>query len=143
MALHRTHPTAESRRHVHERWRCSVLPHHVCPGSDWNIGYVVLHADFQAIPTATDTSIAAMINTIVLASIDEAAREEADVNFSGTYSDAASNSTITISTSKDQLGLGVDVFNFNGTNLFSTFTGGNAAEISARLFPTGLANDLG
>jgi CubicO group peptidase (beta-lactamase class C family) len=115
---------------------------------DWQIGYTINIADVPNVPSMANNAIGEMIIELVLPSIEETARREADVNYAGQYRarDLTLNSTLTLATSNETLGLGVKEWISNSTDMFATFGKLRklpAANISITLYPTGLTNTLG
>jgi hypothetical protein len=116
---------------------------------DWEIGYVVMIADDPAIPSSVNTDVKVFINQLVLPTIEQAARREADRNYAGHYraKDPNLNSSMIITTDPESLGLGVKQFISNGTDMFSIFNilrrNLPAENVSITLYPTGLVDSVG
>ncbi|KAE8441352.1 hypothetical protein EG329_005501 [Mollisiaceae sp. DMI_Dod_QoI] len=111
---------------------------------DWDIGFSVLTAG----PSATSNSriLAGLVSDAISQAIEDAARAEAETNFSGTYEtkDQSLNSSISLTTDAAKPGLGVSRWINNGTNMLSSSV--EEASISApsvRLYPSGLKRDIG
>ncbi|KAE9374293.1 beta-lactamase/transpeptidase-like protein [Stipitochalara longipes BDJ] len=110
---------------------------------DWNIGFVLLQAGTSpAIFTAFQ-----YIEDIIFPAIETAARQEADIAYSGHYisTNSTLNSSITLATDEAHPGLGVTSWISNGTDMFPV-----AAALltlqdpnpSIRLYATGLKKEL-
>jgi hypothetical protein len=114
---------------------------------DWDVGCLVLQAGSPLHSSGGDwLTITQLIASIIFPAVEAAAREQADQAYSGTYvsSDPSLNSSITISTSATEPGLGVTNWISNGTDIFSTFallllgTPEPPSIFSVRLYPTDL-----
>ena len=107
---------------------------------DWGIGFVVMVAG-----QATWDVLVELIAEIFLQAVEDAAREEADQIYSGTYvsTDPNLNSSLTITTDPLRPGLGISNFISNGTDLLQSYVdllGANIpiTDLSLRLYPTNL-----
>ncbi|KUJ22846.1 beta-lactamase/transpeptidase-like protein [Mollisia scopiformis] len=111
---------------------------------DFDLGFTVLTAG----PSATTNSriLGGLISDAVFQAVEDAAREEAEANYVGTYEAANKSlkSTITITIDPMKPGLGVTSWISNGTDMLSpTVEAAGIAAPSARLYPSGLKKDLG
>jgi len=111
---------------------------------DWNIGFNVLTAGNAA--TSNSLLIANLISDTIFQAAEDAAREESQTNFVGTYqaADPNLNSSITVTMDASKPGLGVTRWISNGTDMLSPAVElvGVAAQ-SVRLYPSSLERDLG
>ncbi|KAF4630436.1 hypothetical protein G7Y89_g7707 [Cudoniella acicularis] len=116
---------------------------------DWQLGFTVLNADGGTASSGVELIISNWINNLVLPSVEAAAREEAQINLAGTYQSQTPNlnSSLTISTDTSYLGLGIDSFISNSTDMFiiaASLLGGIPVQnVSIRLYPTNLSNKKG
>lgn len=114
----------------------------------WDMGYVSLHADDPTRPTGVDLAISELINRIILPAVEVAAREEANAKYGGTYKSAKANlnSSLTVTTNPDNLGLSITSFISNSTDMFVTISQilGNipVSDVLVTLYPTGLENSV-
>ncbi|KAF2252847.1 beta-lactamase/transpeptidase-like protein [Trematosphaeria pertusa] len=104
---------------------------------DYNIGFV------SAVGGEGDKDwLSGQILDIVLPALEEAAREQADAAYAGTYrAPGGLNSTMTLSTKAGLPGLGVEQWISNGTNILpviSELTGESLTPETFRLLPTNL-----
>lgn len=108
---------------------------------DWDVGFTVLAAGPNATPNVA--VLAAIVADEFLPAIENAAREEAEAAFSGSYAsvDASLNSSMTLSTSLSKPGLGITSWISNGTNLLDASSSIIAAP-EFRLYPSGLSREL-
>lgn len=98
---------------------------------DYGVGFIVMGATISGTPTFGVTSL---VTDILIPAIEEAAREEADAAFAGSYNAASDiNSTLTISSAKSVPGLSVDSWVHNSTDMVSLLGGTPGA---FRLQPT-------
>ncbi|KAK6088102.1 beta-lactamase-like protein 2 [Seiridium cupressi] len=83
----------------------------------------------------------------LLPALEEAGKDETRISHTGTYSDAASNSSITLSLDDEHPGIRVSNWTVRGVDVFESlptigtaFAGGDPehAEVRLRLYPTGL-----
>ena len=119
---------------------------------DYGVGYVILEADGgvggQGAGIANGLLIN-WINELLFPALETAAREQAEANYAGHYAstDPHLNSSITIAVDADQPGLAVTQIISNGTDLLSIvgsqILGVAAADVSLRLYSTGLENEGG
>jgi hypothetical protein len=114
---------------------------------DWDIGYSIIIADAPSKPSVLNHAVRTLVNELVLPSVEESARREANENYAGTYRSDTLNSSITLTTDPESLGLVVTSLISNGTDMFSIFglLRGNvpASSISLTLYPTGLTDSVG
>jgi len=105
---------------------------------DWDMGFTVLTAGTAA--TANSRILAGLISDTMFQAVEDAAREEADANYSGSYAaaDKSLNSSITINTDSTKPGLGVTSWISNGTDMLASSVAGP----SVRLYPSGLVTEL-
>lgn len=114
------------------------------PGLD--VGFTILTAGPLAHPVTL--ALADTLTDAFVPALQTAAKDEADSVYAGTYSDAASNSSLRVSTSASQPGLVVSDFFFKGTDvaeLLGALLGVNTTTemVTVHLFPTGLQSDGG
>ncbi|EPE35242.1 beta-lactamase/transpeptidase-like protein [Glarea lozoyensis ATCC 20868] len=114
---------------------------------DWDVGYSIIIADAPGKPSVLNHAVRTLVNELVLPSVEEAARIEANEKYAGTYRSETLNSSITLVTNPGSLGLVVTSLISNGTDMFGIFglLRGNlpASSISMTLYPTGLTNSVG
>jgi hypothetical protein len=105
---------------------------------DWDVGFVILTAGGDA--TTTNVGVLAdTIADILLPAVEEAARDEADELFAGSYADT-NGSSIVLSTDPAKPGLGVDswISGYNNTDILAS----DLAGPDTRLYPSGLSRTL-
>ncbi|KAI1459690.1 beta-lactamase/transpeptidase-like protein [Annulohypoxylon moriforme] len=109
---------------------------------DYNVGITALLAGGW--PGNANWDIADTIGKALLPALEDAAREEADANYAGTYTaqDADLNSTLVLSTDPSRPGLGIDKWISNGTDMIPVAVrytlNYNVTGPSIRMYPTGL-----
>ncbi|OTA86915.1 hypothetical protein M434DRAFT_81710 [Hypoxylon sp. CO27-5] len=109
---------------------------------DYDVGITALLAGGW--PGNSNWNIADQIGKILLPALEEAAREEADANYAGTYTaaDEELNSTIVLSTDPTRPGLGIDKWVSNGTDMIPVAVrytlNYNVTAPAIRIYPTGL-----
>jgi hypothetical protein len=111
---------------------------------DYDVGMVALLAG-NAIPGNANWNIADTIGTVLLPALEEAAREQAQATYAGTYANGQADltSSIVLSTQPDRPGLGIDSWVSNGTDMKTTATVLSVGYApvpnpSIRLYPAGL-----
>lgn len=111
---------------------------------DWDIGYNVL-ASGAAVSLAVDTVSNIVAEVVVAAALDDAAAEEANTTYAGTYT-SSDGDTLTIEVD-DGPGLLVSNWTWNNTDaiaLYATLAAADPdANISIRLWPTTLKSPSG
>jgi len=108
---------------------------------DWGVGFVAM-----ASGPGSWTIPAELVGQILLPAVEEAAREDAEKVYSGTYAstDPQINSQLTLTTDPSKPGLGVTNYVSNGTDILQGYiellAGGgiSKSELSMRLYPTNL-----
>jgi hypothetical protein len=105
---------------------------------DWDLGFAVLAAGDPTVSSENNmvVLVADAIADVFFPAVEEAAREEADRAFSGSYTSSGSalKSSVTLTTDAALFGLGLKSWISNGVDvLASGIVGPNA-----RLYPTGL-----
>lgn len=114
----------------------------------WDMGYVSLHADDPTQPTGVDLAISELVNTIIFPAVEIAAREEANAKYGGTYKSSTPNlnSSLTVATNPDNLGLSITSFVSNSTDMLATIAQILGAipisNVLITLYPTGLENSV-
>jgi hypothetical protein len=105
---------------------------------DWDLGFIALGAGDSS--TKVVYLVSDMVVDTFLPAVEAVAREEADSNYSGTYSnsDPSLNSSVVITTDPAKPGLGVTSWINNGTDVLTSAI----AAPSIRLYPTGLKKTL-
>ncbi|KAI0886634.1 beta-lactamase/transpeptidase-like protein [Annulohypoxylon maeteangense] len=109
---------------------------------DYDVGIAVLLAGGW--PGNANWDIADTIGKALLSALEDAAREEAETNYAGTYTaaDAGMNSTLVLSTDATRPGLGVERWVSNGTDMVPVAVrytlNYNVTGPSIRLYPAGL-----
>ncbi|ORY63282.1 beta-lactamase [Pseudomassariella vexata] len=111
---------------------------------DYDVGITALLAG--AWPGNANWAIADAIGAVLIPALEETARLQAEGNFGGTYTsgggDNTENSTLTLSTTPDRPGLGVERWISNGTDMWPVairYTlGYNVTNAGLRLYPTGI-----
>ena len=110
---------------------------------DYDMGITALIAG-NSIPANHNWNIADAVGGILLPAVEAAAREQAQSMYGGKYVSGTSsvNSSLTLSTSSDRPGLGIDTWISNGTDMKAVATYYNLQYLpnnpSIRLYPTGL-----
>lgn len=106
---------------------------------DHNVGFTVLAAGKGT--TAAVAAISDIISTNIVPALEQAAKDQATVRFSGTYSAPKANSSITVSTDSGP-GLKINKWISDSVNMFEPlmkFTRAKSPDdIDVRLYPTGL-----
>jgi hypothetical protein len=108
---------------------------------DWDLGFMLMTAGTQDSLTFDASIIANIVADTFLPFVESAVREEADAAFSGSYaaSDSSLNSSVTITTDPAKLGLSIESWISNNTDMLtSSIIGGP----SICLYPTGLKRVL-
>jgi hypothetical protein len=118
---------------------------------DHNVGFTILAASAAGDPTALPLIFADVVATALVPALEQAAKEEADSIYSGTYttltsgSNSGLNSSMLVTTD-DGRGLKVEKWISNSTDMFQTLVplcgASVASSISVRLYPTGLQDHL-
>ncbi|RYP62175.1 hypothetical protein DL769_007416 [Monosporascus sp. CRB-8-3] len=110
---------------------------------DYEIGITTLLAGGW--PGNANWDMADTIGAILIPAIEQAAREQTDATYGGTYvsTDEELNSTVTFTTEENRPGLGVQNWISNGTDMFSLMMffmmpGINVTNPSIRIYPAGL-----
>lgn len=109
---------------------------------DYDVGITALLAGGW--PGNSNWDIADQIGKVLLPALEEAAREEADAAYAGTYtaSDTGLNSTIVLSTDAARPGLGIEKWISNGTDMVPVAVrytlNYNVTAPAIRMYPTGL-----
>ncbi|KAI1372149.1 beta-lactamase/transpeptidase-like protein [Hypoxylon crocopeplum] len=107
---------------------------------DYDVGITALLAGGW--PGNSNWDIADAVGAVLLPALEEAARQEADANFTGTYTAADLNSSLVLSTDPARPGLGVEKWVSNGTDMIPVavrFTlNYNVTAPAIRIYPTGL-----
>jgi hypothetical protein len=108
---------------------------------DHGVGFVVLSAGTRGrVPYA----ISSIITDALLPALDEAARIEAASNFAGTYDAQGDlNSTVVLSSAPGVLGLTVEKWVSNGTDILVTLLGIPVLSESYQLYPTNIISEDG
>jgi hypothetical protein len=105
-----------------------------------NFGFVILAAG--AATTTNVRVLSDIVTEVALPVINEAARQEAQDMYAGTYVleiEGGGNSSITLATEADKPGLGATEWTSNGTDVFKTLSAlTKNANLSIRLYPTGV-----
>jgi hypothetical protein len=111
---------------------------------DYDVGITALIGG-ASIPGDFNWGIADAIGPVLLPALENAARQQAQDTYGGTYmasSDAHLNSSIVIDTSADRPGLGISRWISNGTDMMLVApdlqNGWTVGDPSVRLYPTGL-----
>ncbi|KFA77434.1 hypothetical protein S40288_03087 [Stachybotrys chartarum IBT 40288] len=106
---------------------------------DHGIGFSILIAGSSATPARWP--IRDTVGEIFLPAAEAAAAENAARNIAGTYTSATEGNNITLAVNDNYAGLGIESFYYNGLNGAPLFAGAEAgldANISLRLYPTGI-----
>lgn len=116
---------------------------------DYGVGYTILEADGNTnIRGVAGRLIMGWINELLFPALEEAAREEADLNYVGDYvsTDQNLNSSMRFAVTSDLPGLSITSLIRNGTDIFavlgSQILGIPASNVSIRLYPTNLHNSI-
>ena len=111
---------------------------------DYGVGFTVLAAGAHAVSNVR--ILADLLAATYVPALEAAAKEEANAVYAGTYSNAATNSTMTVTTNSDP-GLVISEWTFNGSNVLALYTeiAGNAStqHTVAHLYPSGLQSKNG
>ncbi|KAI0835961.1 beta-lactamase/transpeptidase-like protein [Hypoxylon sp. FL0890] len=109
---------------------------------DYDVGITALLAGGW--PGNSNWDIADQIGKVLVPALEEAAREEAETNYAGTYTaaDTDLNSTLVLSTDPTRPGLGIDKWISNGTDMIPVAVqytlNYNVTGPAIRIYPTGL-----
>ncbi|KAI1412025.1 beta-lactamase/transpeptidase-like protein [Hypoxylon sp. FL1857] len=109
---------------------------------DYDVGITALLAGGW--PGNANWDIADQIGKVLVPALEEAAREEADATYAGSYSasDTELNSTLVLSTDSTRPGLGIDKWISNGTDMIPVAVrytlNYNVTAPAIRIYPTGL-----
>jgi hypothetical protein len=109
---------------------------------DYNVGFTVMTAGANNLVVVE--AIAEMLSNTFVPAVIDAAREEANVNYAGTYtnSDTSVNSSLTLTTKTSQLGLSITSWISNGTDMLAVSAdlvlSTPGSDIMITLYPTGL-----
>ncbi|KAH8657601.1 beta-lactamase/transpeptidase-like protein [Tricladium varicosporioides] len=107
---------------------------------DWNIGITLVAAGTKT--TFNLAVLGSMVSDLFLPAVEDAAREEANENLTGTFSSTSKNlnSTLTLTTSPTLPGLILTTYISNSTNFLVSPTSATSiiSSPSMRLYPTGL-----
>lgn len=111
---------------------------------DYNVGFSIFTADGSAANVAA--ALSNMVAQTFGASLEEAAKQQANATYSGTYaspSTSGTNSSLTISIN-ERFGLGIDSWISNGADMFTDIeltqgiTSADNLTVITRLVPAGL-----
>lgn len=114
---------------------------------DYDVGITALLAGGW--PGNSNWDIADTIGSVLLPALEEAAREQADATYAGTYTPSGSslNSTLVLSTDPSRPGLGIDKWVSNGTDMIPIAVrytlNYNVTAPMIRIYPTGLETKPG
>jgi hypothetical protein len=108
---------------------------------DYDVGFSIVVGG-PSIPGNMNFNLADIIGGQLLPALESAAREQADATYAGSYSNAAANSTMRITTQADRPGLGIEQWTSNGTDMayVAVALQGQYTPVkpTIRLYPTGL-----
>lgn len=113
---------------------------------DYDVGFALLIAG-ETPPDQNLITLADLITDVLVQALENAAREQASLNYAGTYvsKDTALNSSITLTTDPQYPGLSVTHWVSNGTDFLSAMSSfpGTGGTLRARLYPTNLRSSSG
>lgn len=108
---------------------------------EYDIGITILTAGpAGAIAGATSRILSDIVTTSFLPAFEQAAQEEAAAAYAGVYTDAETNSTMTLDVVKGEPGLKVSEWSFGGVDVFPLLSLAmrTTNPVTIQMYPTGL-----
>ena len=105
---------------------------------DYEVGFIVLVAGEDTHSIARD--ISNIVASVIFPALEDSARQQAHTNLAGRYASTAANlnSSVVLTTVKEQPGLLLKEWVANGTDFLASITKIAGGPLDVRLYPTGL-----